>query len=81
MNNVHIALQVYPDEFDSAVDNRDEYSSLDGTPASLVNTTTCAQTEEEARGLCTAFTGDRQGYANTREFLDVDGKCNIFTSN
>lgn len=33
-----------------------------------------AETDEQARGLCVAFTGDRQGYANTRSFLDVDGK-------
>jgi hypothetical protein len=51
-----------------------EYEELDGVPPVLLENAVHATTEEEAQNLAAAFTGDRQGYANTHQHPSAAGK-------
>ena len=50
-----------------------EYESLNGVPPVLLDNTLYAKNAEQAEALCKTFTGDREGYANTREFQSAEG--------
>ena len=52
-----------------------QYNDLDGPPAILLQHALHATNEAQADALAAAFVGDRQGYANTRQFPDATGAC------